>query len=133
MSSIMIHHAPFPYREEPYPPACLCPVSNEETGNTIWLELLPSDAGLYITIHRSKPAITHSNESSPETAMAMLHVGFFSDQQGREQVNVQLYDEREGPDGPINWQLPEHDPLTGEAGSIVLVEDVLRWRPPEEC
>jgi hypothetical protein len=115
-------------------PACLFPVKNEVTGNTVWFEVAPSAYGAYITIHRHQPPIQDASQLFPETAMATVHVDYYvdADGKGQEQVKVQLWDEQAGPYGDPGWNIPD-DYTSSRDASIILVGDVQRWQPPESA
>lgn len=115
-------------------PSYLFPVRNEATGRVAWFEVVPSGYGLYVAVHKEKPSIEDAMGSSPETAMAMVHVDYFvdSNQEGKEQVKVQLWDEHTDPySGEPGWSIPEDYDRLRDA-SIILVADVQQWQPPKD-
>lgn len=112
-------------------PHCIFPVRNEVTDNVVWFEIEPSQYGVYITIHKQQP----SQENNPEhfqNGMAAVHVDYFVDEdQQKEQIKVQLWDEKTGPEGDPEWNIPD-DYFDGwHEASIIFVNDVQSWHLPE--
>lgn len=113
-------------------PACVFPVKNEVTGNIVWFEVAPSGYGIYVTVHQHQPSVQNASQLSPETAMATVHVDYYVDvEEEKEQIKVQLWDEQAGPYGDPGWNIPDAYTNSRDA-SIILVQDVQRWRPPED-
>jgi hypothetical protein len=105
-------------------PALLFPIRNPATGNVLYYEVASSGSGIFVTIHRSLPSITHAHDESRQTAIAGLHIDYHLDtgDETREQVKVQLNDEWTNPYGDHGWNTPGGYRYSDE--SIVLVEDV---------
>jgi len=113
-------------------PKVVFPVKNDITGNSVWYEIGPSSTGCYITVHKGQPRFDAAG-FSPKTAMVAAHVDYFVSEldESKETVKVQLWDEHSDPYGDPHWSVPQDIDQWPDA-SIILLEDVQAWQPPED-
>lgn len=141
---------PHPYVTLPSAPSLLFPLKNAETGEQIWIEISPTHYGFSVNAHRRKPRTRDVATPSRATAMAGIHVDYYIVPQPMENpltqkgtprqrwkrpqeiLQIQLFDETVGPYDDSHWLIPDDYSASEPESSILLIQDVRRWKAPQE-